>query len=95
MAHDNTVRDQGTALQIPQDAHRFHYVKVTVRVHEYPDGTLAVCHGPRCLARYTAAGVLREASLPNLPQHTPRRPLRPPDERASWTTVNENLHARR
>ena len=95
VAHDNTVRYQGTALQIPQDAHRFHYVKVTVRVHEYPDGTLAVCHGPRCLARYTAAGVLREASLPNLPQHTPRRPLRPPDERASWTTVNENLHARR
>ena len=28
----------------------------TVRVHEYPDGTLAVFHGPRCLARYKAGG---------------------------------------
>jgi transposase len=58
VANDNTVRYQGRSLQIPQDRHRYHYVKVTVRVHEYPDGTLAVFHGPRCLARYTAAGQL-------------------------------------
>ena len=38
VAKDNTVRYQGLSLQIPQDPHRFHYVKVTVRVHEYPDG---------------------------------------------------------
>ena len=25
-----------------------HYVKARVRVHEYPDGTMAVFHGPRC-----------------------------------------------
>jgi len=56
VANDNTVRYRGTTLQIPQDPHRFHYVKVTVRVHEYPDGTLAVFHGPRCLARYQADG---------------------------------------
>jgi transposase len=36
------------------------YVKVTVRVHEYPDATLAVFHGPRCLARYHADGRLIE-----------------------------------
>ena len=60
VAKDNTVRDQGLSLQIPQDPHRFHYVKVTVRVHEYPDGTLAVFHGPRCLARYHADGRLIE-----------------------------------
>ena len=60
VAKDNTVRYQGTTLQIPQDPHRFHYVKVTVRVHEYPDGTLAVFHGPRCLARYHADGRLIE-----------------------------------
>jgi len=60
VAKDNTVRYQGTILQIPQDPHRFHYVKVTVRVHEYPDGTLAVFHGPRCLARYHADGRLIE-----------------------------------
>jgi hypothetical protein len=60
VAKDNTVRYQGLSLQIPQDPHRFHYVKVTVRVHEYPDGTLAVFHGPRCLARYHADGRLIE-----------------------------------
>ena len=46
VANDNTVRYQGRTLQIPPDRHRFHYVKVTVRVHEYPDGTLAVFHAP-------------------------------------------------
>ena len=61
VANDNTVRYQGASLQIPQDPHRFHYVKVTVRVHEYPDGTLAVFHGPRCLARYHADGRLIES----------------------------------
>ncbi|MEP6933883.1 MAG: hypothetical protein ABI988_08095 [Nitrospirota bacterium] len=56
----STVRYQGTILQIPQDPHRFHYVKVTVRVHAYPDGTLAVFHGPRCLACYYADGRMIE-----------------------------------
>ena len=31
-------------------------MKANVRVHEYPDETLAIFHGPRRLARYTAAG---------------------------------------
>jgi transposase len=60
VAKDNTVRYQGRSLQIPPDAHRFHYVKATVRVHAYPDESLAVFHGPRCLARYDAAGRLME-----------------------------------
>lgn len=60
VANDNTVHYHRQRLQIPQDLHRFHYVKVTVRVHEYPDGTLAVFHGPRCLARYHADGQLIE-----------------------------------
>ena len=33
VAKDNTVRYQGLSLQIPQDPHRLHDVKVTVRVH--------------------------------------------------------------
>lgn len=53
---DNTVRYNNLALQIPADRHRHHYVKAQVRVHEYPDTTLAVFHGPRCLARYRADG---------------------------------------
>ena len=60
VANDNTVHYHRQRLQIPQDPHRFHYVKVTVRVHEYPDRTLAVFHGPRCLARYHADGRLIE-----------------------------------
>ena len=53
---DNTVRYKRLALQIPAGRHRRHYVKARVRVHEYPDGTMAVFHGPRCLARYHADG---------------------------------------
>lgn len=56
VGNDNTVRYNNLCLQIPADKHRCHYVKAKVRVHEYPDGTLAVFHGPRCLARYTAQG---------------------------------------
>jgi hypothetical protein len=60
VAKDTTVLDHRQRLQIPQDPHRFPDVKVTVRVHEYPDGTLAVCPGPRYLAAYYADGRLIE-----------------------------------
>lgn len=78
VANDNTVRYQGRSLQIPPDSHRFHYVKATVRVHEYPDGTLAVYHGPRCLARYDPDGQVRKASLSSVITTRPkdRRPRR-------------------
>ena len=56
VSNDNTVRYKRLALQIPAGRHRRHYVKARVRVHEYPDGTMAVFHGPRCLARYHADG---------------------------------------
>jgi transposase len=53
---DNCVQFERRVLQIPADHHRCHYVKATVRVHRYPDCTLAVFHGPRRLARYDARG---------------------------------------
>ncbi|OGT90848.1 MAG: hypothetical protein A2514_04510 [Gammaproteobacteria bacterium RIFOXYD12_FULL_61_37] len=53
---DNCVSFEGLALQIPQDRHRMHYMKVKVRVHRYPDRRLALFHGPRCLAHYDAEG---------------------------------------
>ena len=53
---DNTVRYNNSDLQIPQDRHRHHYVKANVKVHQYPDGNLAVFHGPRRLARFDADG---------------------------------------
>lgn len=56
VGNDNCVRYRNLTLQIPADDHRCHYVKASVRVHEYPNGTLALFHGPRCLARYTAQG---------------------------------------
>ncbi len=56
VSNDNTLRYKNRSLQIPADRHRHHYVKARVRVHEYPDGRLAVFHGPRCLARYRADG---------------------------------------
>lgn len=55
---DNCVAFEGMSLQIPQDRHRMHYVKVKVRVHRYPDGRLALFHGPRGLARFEAQGRL-------------------------------------
>ena len=55
VSNDNTVRYKRLALQIPAGRHRRHYVKARVRVHEW-DGTMAVFHGPRCLARYHADG---------------------------------------
>jgi transposase len=56
VGNDNTVRYRGLALQIPPSPLRPHFVKARVRVHDYPDGTLAIFHGPRCLARYRADG---------------------------------------
>jgi hypothetical protein len=35
---------------------RRHFVKARVRVHDYPDGKLAILHGLRCLAPYRADG---------------------------------------
>jgi len=58
VGNDNTVRYKNRVLQIPADRHRHHYVKARVRVHEYPDHSLAVFHGPRRLARYSAKGEL-------------------------------------
>ena len=58
VGNDNCVRYRGLSLQIPEHAHRHHFVKVKVRAHDYPGGTLAVFHGPRCLARYDRDGRL-------------------------------------
>jgi transposase len=53
---DNCVAYHRRSLQIPPQAHRQHYVRATVRVHEYPDGWLAIFDGPRCLARFDPKG---------------------------------------
>src|ERR1043166_2481549 len=53
---DNCVSWRRRSLQIPPQRHRQHYVRATVRVHEYPDGRLAIFDGPRCLARFDPTG---------------------------------------
>jgi transposase len=49
VSNDNTVRYKTSTLQILSDNSRLHYAKCKIRVHEYPDGSLAVFHGPRKL----------------------------------------------
>jgi helix-turn-helix protein len=53
---DNCVSYNRRSLQIPSQRHRQHYVRATVRVHEYPDGSLAIFDGPRCLVRFDPKG---------------------------------------
>jgi helix-turn-helix protein len=53
---DNCVSYNRRSLQIPPQRHRQHYVRATVRVHEYPDGRLAIFDGPRCLVRFDPKG---------------------------------------
>jgi transposase len=56
VSHDNTVRFKSHVLQIPPDRHRHHYVKAKVMVHQYPDGRMAIFHGPRQLAAFGEDG---------------------------------------
>jgi hypothetical protein len=53
---DNCISFNRRSLQIPPQRHRHHYVRATVRVHQYPDGRLAIFDGPRCLARFDPKG---------------------------------------
>jgi transposase len=82
VGRDNTVSWGRRKLQLPESPLRPHWVKARVRVHEYPDGRLAVFYGPRCLARYSAAGEL-DGAVPTGPgaatpcSPPPRRGLRP------------------
>lgn len=57
---DNCVSYNRRSLQIPPQRHRQHYVRATVKVHEYPDGSLAIFDGPRCLARFDPKGSTRD-----------------------------------
>jgi hypothetical protein len=57
-SNDNTVKWPTLRLQIPQSPLRPHFVKATVRVHEYPDGRLAIFLGPNRIADYDATGTL-------------------------------------
>ena len=72
----NTVSWGRMKLQLPPSPLRAHYVKARVRVHEYPDGVLAVFHGPRCIARYNAHGEEVPSCASVTPCSPPSRTLR-------------------
>ena len=55
VGNDNCVRWQGRVLQIPPSPLRPHFVRSTVRLHAYPDGTVAVFKGPHRLATFPPA----------------------------------------
>jgi transposase len=56
VGNDNTVKWRGLSLQIPPSPLRPHFVRATVRVHEYPDGRLAIYHGPHRLVDFDPDG---------------------------------------
>ena len=57
VGNDNCVSFLNRELQILESPLRPHFVKATVKVHQCPDGGLAVFHGRRCLGRYDSNGV--------------------------------------
>jgi hypothetical protein len=67
VGRDNTISWAGMCLQLPESPLRRHYVKAKVKVHAYPDGTLAVLHGPRVIGRYRGDGVLLAEDKPANP----------------------------
>jgi hypothetical protein len=77
VARDNTVTYGRRTLQLPASPARAHYVKARVKVREYPDGTLAVFHGPRRIARYSA----QATPITAVPTPTSVTPCSPPSRR--------------
>ncbi len=58
VGNDNTVKWRNLRLQLPPSRLRPHFVRASVRVHEYPDGQIAVFLGPHRLADYDAQGAV-------------------------------------
>ena len=56
VGYDNCVSFNNMKLQIPADQYRCHYVKAKVTVRCYPEGQMAILHGPRKLALYDSSG---------------------------------------
>lgn len=59
VGNDNTVIFGRLRLQLPPSPIRHHFVKANVKVRRYPDGTIAVFHGPRRIASYDPDGTIR------------------------------------
>jgi hypothetical protein len=87
VARDNTVAYGGRRLQGTVSNARAHYVKM----RQYPDGTLALFHGPRRIANYTAQGVETSA----VPTTCSVTPCSPPSRRGLATAESASPSQRR
>jgi hypothetical protein len=85
VASDNTVVWNGRRLQIPAHPSRPHFVPMKVKVHHYPDGALAIFHGPLCVARWSAGE-------PNTPEPK-RKPLAPGPGEADRDDLSTMIHS--
>lgn len=54
--NDNTVRYDNMILQIPANEFRHHFVKASVKVNKYLDGSVAIFHGPMVIGKYDNQG---------------------------------------
>lgn len=61
VGRDNTVTFGRLKLQLPPSPHRHHFVRAAVKVRQYPDGSMAVFHGPRRIASYGQDGAPRDS----------------------------------
>ena len=88
VGNDNCVTFLNRKLRIAESPLRPHFVKATVRVHQYPDGGLAIFHGRLCLGRYdSAGGPIGASATPNEAQPSRVRPGR--EARAVLGTVKD------
>jgi transposase len=60
VGNDNCVSFNTLKLQIPESPLRPHFVKATVKVRQYHDGSHAIFHGQRCIGRYNKKGAISE-----------------------------------
>ena len=94
VGNDNCVSYENRKLQIPESPLRPHFVKATVKVHQYPNGGLAIFHGRRCLGRYDSKGAQIDVPTTDSNENTRSVPSGRED-RAVLATVNRDRGAPR
>ena len=95
---DNTIAWNSMRLQLPESPLRRHYVQARVKVHAYPNGLLAVLHGPKVIAHYTPEGVLKAAPEPatkRVPAATSMAPRPAPSRRGLEAAASAERAERR
>lgn len=56
VGNDNTVIFGRLRLQVEANPLRHHFAKATVQLRRYPDDTIALFYGPRCIGRFAPDG---------------------------------------